>query len=1151
MYGGYYYGQTYYGDTYPSYGQPPPSIFTPASVFHDNGASSSNYTTIGANTAFGGNVGMFGSLGSSPAVRVTYSGSAYVFEGAKKDLGSATTIFQFFYRPAAGAALGTGNTIFGVYTDNTYAPATAPIRLDLTPSSTSFKFSLIDPSNSFATVVGTTTFTLGTAVKVVLAQTAAGWNLYLNNSTTPEIVYAQTQTYNGLRYVSFGTLNQNAAGSYSGIADFGEIWCGNKALSPSTAAGKSADAYAGYLQNHLAVSGQPYRGVVDGNNLNSSASVIDTVSEGVAYFLKLAVQNNDYTNFNLCDNWVLKNLLRSNSTALNTQSNAAPTNALNLMAFHYNSANTDGKGIGTIYDANWASDSDVDRAQALLWAHSRFGSSALSVGSVGELLAPNYLQRALNVLSDLRAYAFSNSTSTGYNYLLNDSFQLGNAVVQIAPDYNNPAAYYLFGQYDSGNKTFWNSAVLGAYDILTKAAAAVFSGSPDSQASTVSVNPNWLSFTVASASVSSTRSTYGDPNYGFNSFRTSYRLYDTYNWYADSGSLSALRLPKTEWATLWTSQSKIPATLNHDGTNLAAYELTEFTYAAYWSLYAGDTSNSTATAINSGKLTGLYYQAPYGSIISEIPSGQQYGYFGQSWSLVGYMQQNGLWTNYGQGFASGGGTSSGTASITVSYPVSSIGGGASSGTSGITDTSVLSASGGGLSSGSALVQDTDIIVSTGGGSSSGACSLKVTEVMAASGGGASSGTALIQDTDLVVSAGGGASSGSGSLSVSQAVLSGGGGSSSGTAVVQDTDLIVSIGGGTSSGTASVSGSAIYAVTANGGGVSSGSALLSNTGLITAGGTSASSGAATLSNNVIPGLSATGGGTGSGTAFIQDTDLIISLGGGTSGGTALLSGFSNYAVAAVGGGVGSGASSVSVLENIAATGGGTSSGSAVVQDTDVVVSSGGGGSSGSALLVDIVAVVSTGGGASGGVAALNGSVYSLSANGSGSSSGSSTVSGTVLVGASGVCASSGTATLSANIVLGLSATGGGTSFGTAFIQDTDLIISLGGGSSSGSAFVVAVVSISAPASGGVSNGSASVQKVNVISALGGGSSSGVSAVFLSGSLVSSGGGSSSGSAFVVLATNKPSNVVKTYASIGIKNNPQASVQTDRVKIYINR
>jgi endo-1,4-beta-D-glucanase Y len=622
---------------------------TPGIIFHDAATTSANYGSVGANTTVGGNNGMFGPLGASGSIHIAYSGGNYVFEGIYKTLTAPATIFQFYYRPASTATIGTGNTIFTVYTDSTFTNSSSPIRIDIAyVSATTYKLSFVDDSNSYTTTLGTTTLTLGTAIRITIAQTSAGWSLYLNNNTTPEISYSHTQSVIGYSNFCIGTNSQNATGSYSGVADFDEIWASNPYSTPTNAAGYALEAWHGYVQNHISAEGQAYRGPVDGYNLGATANTIDTVSETVAYTLSLAVQNNDQANFKQVDNFTLANLLRYNSTSTNSQNNSAPTTALNLMVEHYNSANTDGKGIGTIYDANFATDAEVQRGLALLWAHGRWGSSAYTVGSTNELATPNYLQRALNVIGDLRNYAFVNSPATGYNYLVNDSLQQGNTVVQIGPDYIDTGAFALFAQYDASHGAFWNAAVQGAYDIWNKAETNIFSGSPDSQSSSAGLMPDWVALTVSTATVSSTRSTYGDPNYGYNAFRAYPRMRDAYTFYGDNNVLTPLRQPKSFFTSYYGTNSNIAATFNHDGTNAASYVATLFTYAAYWSIYTGDTSNTTASSIFTSSLSNLFYQEPYGSIMSNAPSSAQYSYFDQSWNIRYYMESNALWSNYGQ-----------------------------------------------------------------------------------------------------------------------------------------------------------------------------------------------------------------------------------------------------------------------------------------------------------------------------------------------------------------------------------------------------------------------------------------------------------------------------------------------------------------------
>jgi hypothetical protein len=622
---------------------------TPGVIWHDGATTSTNYNNVGANTTVGGNNGMFGTLGASGSIHIAYSGGNYVYEGVQKTLPSNATIFQFYYRSVSTATIGTGNTIFSIYPDGTYAGANSPIRIDVVPSSTSgnLNLRLMDNSNSYANVTGSTNIPLGAAIRVTLYQTSAGWYLYLNNGTTPEVTYTRTQATIGWKYIALGTVYNNATGSYIGVADIDEIWCGNLNTTPTTTAGKIYDAYLGYVQNHVSAEGQPYRGPADGGTL-AGAAAIDTVSESAAYTLKLAVQNNDQTTFNLVDNWVLQNLLRSVSTTGNTQNNGAPTNALNLMAFHYNSANTDGKGIGTIYDANWAADGDIERGQAMLWAHSRWGSSSYTVGTTNELSTPNYLARANSIISDLRTYAFGYSSYSGNYYLYNDSFQTGNDTFVAGGDYEATAAFKLFGQYDSSHISFWNSTVTATYDRLNQTAGKQMT----SQGSAVGLNSDWVNYTLSTGQVGAGTTAYGNTDYGYNSFRSYPRLYDAYTWYADSNALTSLRNPKSFFTNYYNTNTSVSATFKHDGTNPAAYTNTLFGYPAYFVMTAGDSGNTVGAGINTTyNLANLYSQQPYGSIISNASGSNQYGYFDQSWNLVYAMQRNGTWTNYGQAAA--------------------------------------------------------------------------------------------------------------------------------------------------------------------------------------------------------------------------------------------------------------------------------------------------------------------------------------------------------------------------------------------------------------------------------------------------------------------------------------------------------------------
>jgi hypothetical protein len=611
----------------------PPAVFTSACN------SSADFTSVNGSGITVGNAGT-GYLGKS--IRIVMAAS--VEQSARKVYKGLASVHQMWLHTGSADTISatTDTVFFSGFSDAAFG--TPVIQIRLIGSGAGYTLRMVDPTNGYATTVGSTVLTKGTWHRIVLSITASGYQLYIDNQTSPEASYTHANATVGLYAGAYGNWYSGTS-SYTGTIDLDELYASNLTPGLSSLAQQAADATAGFFQKYLAYDGAIVRSPSDGTTLTVAGP--DIVSEGQAYGLKLAVQSNDQTTFNLLDNWARANLDRKNSTVGNTQANPAPANALNLMAFHYNTSNADGKGPNTIYDANWAGDADHERAQALLWAHARWGSSALTLDTGPELLAPNYLQRALNILSDIRTYALRLSSSTGYYYLVADQAQTGDAVA-IAADYNNTAAFKLFAQYDSGNAAIWNGAISGAHDIATKSSNQIMSGETPSQTITKKLIPNWITFTLSTGLTSSTPSGYGNSDYGYNAFRAYYRGYDMWNWYADANALTVLQLPKAffvaEWALVRTGSPLIEATYKHDGTITGSYEKTFFYWAAYWTIYAGDTSNTTASAIKSGKLDSKYVQSPVGSYIDN----GGYAYFDQPWSIVGSMQKAGTFINYGQ-----------------------------------------------------------------------------------------------------------------------------------------------------------------------------------------------------------------------------------------------------------------------------------------------------------------------------------------------------------------------------------------------------------------------------------------------------------------------------------------------------------------------
>jgi hypothetical protein len=621
-----------------------------------NNASDFTQIDTGAGESATINSSLNGYIGSSFRIVVNTTSS---INGARKTLpNNSANAYQFRIKIATGATLSTSvNSILArLWGDAIYG---VPF-LDVCAIGVSGGWNLRtnEPQNANTTTTGSTLLKFGQWYRLIVSVTATGYQLYVETAVTAEINLTGRTNVPAMAAISLGKWNSTGM---SGTIDYDDIMAIKQGSAAATTfAQQQADTWFGWKQTYLSLSGAIVRPYLEGNNAAYSATAVDVVSEGMGYGLRLAVQNNDQASAILMDNWVVQNLLRSNSTLANSQSNGAPTNALNLMGFHYNPTNADGKGPMTFYDANWAFDGDIDRCQGLLWAHARYGSSAYTVGSTNELITPNWLQRATNVFTDLRTYAFVNSSGTGYNYAVADAFQQGNATVNIGPDYNRPAAFRLIKGYDTGNTTFWDNAVLGAYDLLTKAANAIYTASnnsvPAAESTTAKLNPDWVLFTVSTAAVSTaTLSSYGDTDYGYNAFRTYNEAYNDYIFYGGTtaaNALTFLQLSKSffvaEWATSRTGSPLIYATYNHDGHIQSGgnYESNLFYWPDFWTIYANDNANTTATAIYTNKLSGGYKYSPVGSHWTVSPGSDTYSYFGSSWMNETNMMYNGTWLNY-------------------------------------------------------------------------------------------------------------------------------------------------------------------------------------------------------------------------------------------------------------------------------------------------------------------------------------------------------------------------------------------------------------------------------------------------------------------------------------------------------------------------
>lgn len=228
----------------------------------------------------------------------------------------------------------------------------------------------------------------------------------------------------------------------------------------SQAATYLAKGWAGFKMNFILANGRVVR--PENNN--------DTVSEGQAYAMLLAVHLNDQQTFDKCFLWAEQNLSR---TLPGSISYGGPDN---LLAWHWI------PNVG-IQGDNWnaASDADGDYAFALLLAYEKWGNF-------------QYLYKALAVLEDIllkETYAPTNLVNLLYLKPGNwgESNLYGHQGIFINPSYFSPYWYRKFNQYLPDPR--WQQLIDGSYQIIAAAAAAIQDPASNNIFNGVGLVPDW------------------------------------------------------------------------------------------------------------------------------------------------------------------------------------------------------------------------------------------------------------------------------------------------------------------------------------------------------------------------------------------------------------------------------------------------------------------------------------------------------------------------------------------------------------------------------------------------------------------------------------------------------------------------------------
>lgn len=373
---------------------------------------------------------------------------------------------------------------------------------------------------------------------------------------------------------------------------------------PATAAGKVADVWAGWKARYVRSNGCVVK--EDGGFPNEGISRPQCVSESQAYAMLMAAQLNDQATFDSVHNY--------NQTVLK-RSLAGLTVCPSHLSWIADPLND------SISDPSSAPDADIDIAQALIWAHEKWGSAG----------AINYSAVATQVLADLKTFSFIDfqggkiADAGSWNYP-------SGSTRQINPSYQSPGSFKKFKDFTGD--TFWDLARNGSYSIATASGDATLRTQVGA-----GIIPDWVTVNGSNNQLSDPLSNDYSVNHKYDAFRFEHRAYWDYLWTANPQfvTFAGYKL-KGVYEAEFPVRGFISAERFHN--NGAGYPNIYpnpiFTTKSWYILSATNSSiaNAVAATISAG---GLYKAHPTGAYYTSI------GYFGESWNLIHFMTQANLW----------------------------------------------------------------------------------------------------------------------------------------------------------------------------------------------------------------------------------------------------------------------------------------------------------------------------------------------------------------------------------------------------------------------------------------------------------------------------------------------------------------------------
>ncbi len=293
----------------------------------------------------------------------------------------------------------------------------------------------------------------------------------------------------------------------------------------------SAAPNQGQVQTLLVQLWDTYKGRYmqqDGRVRDPQRTDIST-SEGESYALLRSVWQDDRATFDRVLNWSVNNLQKPRGDK--------------LFAYLWGKA---ADNSWKVLDSHAATDADQDIALALLLASERWNE-------------PAYLNQALEIVNDLWDKAIVNVA--GRPYLAAGDWATASPRPVLNPSYFSPYTYRLFARVDPNKNHDWNGLIDTSYQVIKDCTAASFDeGKPGK------LPPDWCAIDKTSGSLVSAadQGKDFDTNFGYDAFRTLWRVALDYRLSGDKRALSFLQsldVIREDWA----KTQKLAAVYDHYG----------------------------------------------------------------------------------------------------------------------------------------------------------------------------------------------------------------------------------------------------------------------------------------------------------------------------------------------------------------------------------------------------------------------------------------------------------------------------------------------------------------------------------------------------------------------------------------------------------